>query len=80
MPFALKIPRATYQRLMDKVFKIKSEEHVDDKVVKFEEAKSHAHDLEEITTRNIVIIDGIFPMECFLSEIITLLTKFIDGP
>lgn len=80
MPFALKIPGATYQRLMDKVFKIKSEEHVDDKVVKFEEAKSHAHDLAEITTRKIVITDGIFPMECFLLEMITLLKKFIDGP
>jgi len=52
MPFGLKNAGATYQRLMDKVFKNQigknMEVYVDDMVVKSEEVEKHLGDLEEV--------------------------------
>lgn len=53
--FSLKNVGDTYQRLMDKIFKEyiqrNIEVYIDDMVVKSNESKSHAHDLEEIFTQ-----------------------------
>jgi len=55
MPFGLKNARATYQRLMDKVFKEKigrnMEVYVDDMIVKSYEVEEHVKDLEEVFAR-----------------------------
>jgi len=52
MPFGLTNAKATYQCLMDKIFKDhigrNMEVYVDDIVVKSNEVESHARDLEEI--------------------------------
>ncbi|XP_057770926.1 uncharacterized protein LOC130990714 [Salvia miltiorrhiza] len=52
MPFGLKNARATYQRMMDKIFKDQLKEnvsvYVDDMLVRSAEARTHANDLEEI--------------------------------
>ena len=52
MPFGLKNAGATYQRLMDKVFKEKigrnMEIYVDDVVVKSDKVQKHLEDLEEV--------------------------------
>ena len=52
MPFGLKNAGATYQRLMDKVFKDQigknMEVYVDDMVVKSGEIEKHLEDLEEV--------------------------------
>ncbi|KAL0442198.1 UNVERIFIED_CONTAM: hypothetical protein Sradi_0158700 [Sesamum radiatum] len=51
MPFGLKNTGATYQRLVDKMFRPqlgrKMEVYVDDMLVKSKEARSHVEDLEE---------------------------------
>ncbi|KAL0463262.1 UNVERIFIED_CONTAM: hypothetical protein Slati_0213800 [Sesamum latifolium] len=51
MPFGLKNTGATYQRLMDKIFRLQlgrnMEVYVDDMLVKSKEANSHVEDLEE---------------------------------
>jgi len=55
MPFGLKNAGATYQRLMDKVFKDQigrnMEVYVDDMVVKSGEVEKHLRDLEEVFAR-----------------------------
>jgi len=55
MPFGLKNVGATYQRLMDKVFKEQigknMEVYVDDMVVKSGELQKHLEDLEEVFAR-----------------------------
>ncbi|RDX67038.1 Retrovirus-related Pol polyprotein from transposon opus, partial [Mucuna pruriens] len=52
MPFGLKNAGATYQRLMDKVFKeiigVDMEVYVDDMVVKSSKAETHCHTLERV--------------------------------
>ena len=52
MPFGLKNAGATYQRLMDKVFKKQigknMEVYVDDMIVKSREVEKHLEDLEEV--------------------------------
>nr|KYP74438.1 Transposon Ty3-I Gag-Pol polyprotein [Cajanus cajan] len=52
MPFGLKNARATYQRLMDKVFANQIgrnlEVYVDDMVIKTKSPENHVRDLEEI--------------------------------
>jgi len=55
MPFGLKNAGATYQRLMDKVFKKQigknMEVYVDDMIVKSGEVEKHLEDLEEVFAR-----------------------------
>ncbi|XP_057808481.1 uncharacterized protein LOC131022958 [Salvia miltiorrhiza] len=52
MPFGLKNAGATYQRMMDRIFKDQLKEnvsvYVDDMLVRSTEARTHADDLEEI--------------------------------
>ncbi|KAL0385898.1 UNVERIFIED_CONTAM: hypothetical protein Sradi_2984100 [Sesamum radiatum] len=52
MPFGLKNAGATYQRLMDKIFRPQlsrnMEAYVDDMLVKIKEAHYHVEDLDEI--------------------------------
>ncbi|KAL0440483.1 UNVERIFIED_CONTAM: hypothetical protein Slati_2531300 [Sesamum latifolium] len=51
MPFGLKNAGATYQRLVDKIFRPRlgrnMEVYVDDMLVKSKEARNHVEDLEE---------------------------------
>jgi len=55
MPFGLKNVGATYQRLMDKVFREQigknMEVYVDDMIVKSCEVQRHVKDLEEVFAR-----------------------------
>ena len=55
MPFGLKNARATYQRLMDKVFREQigknMDVYVDDMIVKSCEVQQHVEDLEEVFAR-----------------------------
>ena len=68
MPFGLKNVGATYQKLMDKVFKglIRNnvEIYVDDVVVKFESRERHIKDLQEVFIALRKIDMGLNPDKC----------------
>ncbi|KAL0383722.1 UNVERIFIED_CONTAM: Retrovirus-related Pol polyprotein from transposon.6 [Sesamum calycinum] len=67
MPFGLKNAGATYQRLVDKIFRPQlgknMEVYVDDMLVKSKEARSHVEDLEETFVGNKKIPTNTQPLE-----------------